>query len=165
VVDHLWCCEGRFVAGSEQRPTSWQVFNLVPVFSIASVNPYAPRTTGDPPAPPPTHPHPHTPPSPVFRFDYGAAGNGVWCEGRKEDWFCTHIGWRPLRTASALASLLHLLVSTCVPPLLHMPAPLCRGCRRVYAALAPCVSQAHQQGGGWWHQPPCSSHSCLVRCC
>jgi len=31
-----------------------------------------------------------------------------------------HIGWRPLRTASALASLLHLLVSTCVPPLLHI---------------------------------------------
>jgi len=31
--------------------------------------------------------------------------------------FCTHIGWRPLMSASALASLLHLLVSTCVPPL------------------------------------------------
>jgi len=31
-----------------------------------------------------------------------------------------HTGWRPLRTASALASLLHLLVSTCGPPLLHM---------------------------------------------
>jgi len=40
----------------------------------------------------------------------------VWCEGRKEDWFCTHMGWGPLRTASALASLLHFLVSTCVPP-------------------------------------------------
>jgi len=33
----------------------------------------------------------------------------------KEDWFCTHIGWRPLRTASALASSLHFLVSTCLP--------------------------------------------------
>jgi len=43
----------------------------------------------------------------------------VWCEGRKEDWFCTHIGWRPLRTASVFGSLLYLLVSTCVPPLLH----------------------------------------------
>jgi len=38
-----------------------------------------------------------------------------WCEGRK-DWFYTHIGWWPLETATALASLLHLLVSTCVPP-------------------------------------------------
>jgi len=40
----------------------------------------------------------------------------AWCAGRKEDWFCTHIGWRPLTTASALAFLLHFLVSTCVPP-------------------------------------------------
>jgi len=44
----------------------------------------------------------------------------VWCEGRSEGWFCTHVGWRPLGTASALASLLPLLVSTCVPPLQHM---------------------------------------------
>jgi len=29
---------------------------------------------------------------------------------------CTHIGWQSLTTTSALASLLHLLVLTCVPP-------------------------------------------------
>jgi len=77
-----------------------------------------------------------------------------WCERRKEDWFCTHIGWRPLRTASVLASLLHFLVSTCLPtppthPHVFMDAqralPLfaalfCTGprCQPPAAAVAPC---------------------------
>jgi len=62
----------------------------------------------------------------------------AWCEGRKEDWFCTHLGWRPLRTASALASLLHLLVSTCVPPLLHprLAAACCCLCARQLSSLS-----------------------------
>jgi len=46
----------------------------------------------------------------------------VWCEGRREDWFCTHIGWGSLRAASAIAFFLHLPVSTCVPPPSYTPA-------------------------------------------
>lgn len=37
----------------------------------------------------------------------------VWSEGSKEDWFCAHIGWWPVRTATAVASLLaHSRVAT-----------------------------------------------------
>jgi len=62
----------------------------------------------------------------------------VWCEGRREDWFCTHIGRRPLRAASAIASFLHLLVSTCVTPLLRISSLGERG-----------AHGGHVTQGGW----------------
>jgi len=40
----------------------------------------------------------------------------AWCEGRREDWFCTHIGWRPLRAASAFASFFNCLLQPVYPP-------------------------------------------------
>jgi len=47
----------------------------------------------------------------------------VWCEGRKEDWFCPHIGERPRRTATALVSLPVFTALSCfnmIPPLLRI---------------------------------------------
>jgi len=87
----------------------------------------------------------------------GAAGNGVWCEGRKQDWFCTHIGCRPLTTASALASLLHLLVETCAPPPpSHAQPPLDQAAAEANAMLIAAASVAAALAGS-----PCSSSPSL----
>jgi len=67
----------------------------------------------------------------------------AWCEEGKDDWACTHIGWRPLRTASALSFfLLHFLVSPCVPP----PPIHCCGSGR---AGFDHHTHGHVAPGGW----------------
>jgi len=84
----------------------------------------------------------------------------VWCEGRKEDWFCTHIGWRPLRTASALASLLRLLVQPVyLPPLLHMCVSLtCRSTK-----FAPSAAAATAASTDATSRPNSSGPCCILR--
>jgi len=46
----------------------------------------------------------------------------VWCEGRKKDWFSTHIGWQPSDQLQLLHLYITFLVKLVPCPLLQMPS-------------------------------------------
>jgi len=85
---------------------------------------------------------------------------GVWSAGRKEDWFCTHIGWQPLGTATALAPLLHFLVLTC-----YLPSYTCGAVESKTMTVEPVQSSLLHTGSipSYWPEHGLQSSAKLVQ--
>jgi len=97
---------------------------------------------------------------------YGAAGNGVWCEGRKEDWFCMHIqGGGPLEQLQLLHLFFTCLLYCVTPPPTHTHAqfePLlaCWECI-CYLPVTHTVCRQHKHPGCLTETKP-TAQGCLL---